>query len=274
MKKKSNKRVKKLKKTKKQKMIVMVGCSRKHKHNKSCKRKQNRRHHKSCPKCGPNCRCGSICRCSHSYSGNCKMVKKGGSGCGSCGCPIGGVTYEQMNKFGGANPGSYPNILDKSVIIEPPSQNGSSMILGTSQNGGNFFNPIGAMPGAFTGSAWEANKLPGADGISSNRNFLQSYAENITNDPALKMSMNDSGYNTMNSKVGGYRYNKKHSASSPSLSKKGGGFVPQDLVNLGRDFTHNFQSAYNSLNGFPVPVDPAPYKDQLSGTLNNNSFML
>ena len=57
-------------------------------------------------------------------------------------------------------------------------------------------------------------------------------------------------------------------------SKRGGGLIPQDLVNLGRDFTHNFKSAYNALNGYPSPVDPAPYKGQLTGALNNNRFML
>ena len=71
----------------------------------------------------------------------------------------------------------------------------------------------------------------------------------------------------MNSKVGGYRYNKKHNASSASLSKsnkRGGGLIPQDLVNLGRDFGYNFKTAYNAINGYAPPVDPSPYKGQLS----------
>jgi hypothetical protein len=38
----------------------------------------------------------------------------------------------------------------------------------------------------------------------------------------------------------------------------------QDLVNLGRDFTYNFKSAYNALNGYSAPVNPAPYRDQLT----------
>lgn len=280
--------------TRKQKVINMIGCSRKHKHNKSCKNKKVL----GCPNCGPNCHCGPKCNCPHPCPGNCYLNRrmknqKGGSGCGACGCPIGGLSYKAMNQFGGSNPGSYPNVLEKPVIIEPPRQDGSSMILGTGQNGGscntcsqipvvpqsggNFFKQIGAMPGPFAGSAWEANNLPGDDGISSNRNYLKSYAGSIKNDPALRMSMNASGYNTMNSKVGGYRYNKKHNASSASLSKsnkRGGGLIPQDLVNLGRDFTHNFKSAYNALNGFPAPIDPAPYKGQLTGALNNNRFML
>ena len=282
-------------KTRKQKIINMIGCSKKHKHSKSCKNKKVLGN--SCPNCGVNCHCGPNCNCPHPCPGTCylnRRMKKqkggsgSGSGCGACGCPKGGLSYQDMNKFGG----SYPDIFNKSVIIEPPRQRGSSMILGIGQNGGscnvcsqvpvvsqsggNFFKQIGAMPGPFTGSAWEPNKLPGDDGISGNRNFLKSYAGSITNDPALKMSMNAAGYNTMNSKVGGYRYNRKNNSSSHSLSKskKGGGLIPQDLVNLGRDFTHNFKSAYNALNGFPAPVDPAPYKDQLTGVLNNNRFMV
>ena len=108
--------------------------------------------------------------------------------------------------------------------------------------------------------------------ISSNRNFLKSYAGGINDDPTRQMTMNAAGYNTLNSKVGGYRYKKRN--SSLSQSKRGGGLIPQDLVNLGRDFTHNFKSAYNALNGYPSPVDPAPYKGQLTGALNNNRFML
>jgi hypothetical protein len=46
--------------------------------------------------------------------------------------------------------------------------------------------------------------------------------------------------------------------------KRGGGFIPQDLVNFGRTFTYGLGSAYNAINGYPQPVNPLPYKDQLS----------
>ena len=46
--------------------------------------------------------------------------------------------------------------------------------------------------------------------------------------------------------------------------KKGGGFLPQDLVNMGRSVAYGFGSAYNALNGYPSPVDPLPYKDQFA----------
>jgi hypothetical protein len=47
-----------------------------------------------------------------------------------------------------------------------------------------------------------------------------------------------------------------------SRKNKGGGLLPQDLVNMGRSVSYGFGSAYNSLQGYPAPVDPLPYKDQ------------
>ena len=92
------------------------------------------------------------------------------------------------------------------------------------------------------------------------------------------MSMNNAGYKNM---VGGYTYNKSKSHKTNSVESsmnkslmnktsmyKGGGLIPQDLVNLGRDFEFNLKSAYNSLNGYKAPVDPLPYKGQLTGTKN------
>ena len=81
------------------------------------------------------------------------------------------------------------------------------------------------------------------------------------------MSLNGAGYNTMNSKVGGRIKGKRGRKSYKKKSIKGGGLIPQDLVNLGSNFSFNLKSAYNSLNGYKAPIDPLPYKDQL--TQNN-----
>lgn len=55
------------------------------------------------------------------------------------------------------------------------------------------------------------------------------------------------------------------------MKKRGGGFsiLPQDLVNLGRNFSFGVGSTYNALLGFPAPVNPLPYKDQMI----NSKFM-
>jgi len=273
----------------------MIGCSKKNK--KSCKNKVfSTLGNKQCQNCGPNCHCGPNCNCPHPCPGNCylnrrshKVMKKhrGGGGCGACGCPYSPLSWKQMNQFGG-NMGAYPEILKESVIIDPVNKSQFGPVPGIAQNGGSscgqcgqvpvnpqsggsFFKQVGPMPGPFVGSPWGPDKLPGQNGIGGDRNYLKSYADVITNDPAQQMSMNDAGYKTMNSMVGGYTYSKKPTSSS--ASKKGGGLVPQDLVNLGRDFSFNFKSAYNALNGYKAPVNPAPYKDQLTGALNTDKFM-
>ncbi len=119
-------------------------------------------------------------------------------------------------------------------------------------NGGSNTN-LNPVPGPFVGKPWSPNvsNWPGVDGIGSNRNYLSPY--DTTKDPSYQMGMNDSGYLTKSSIVGGKRQRMK-----------GGGLLPQDLVNLGRDFTFNFKSAYNALNGYNAPTNPAPYKDQLT----------
>jgi hypothetical protein len=285
MPKKTNKRRNKGKKTRKQKVINMIGCFKKGK--KSCSNKKPL----GCPNCGPNCHCGPNCKCPHPCPGNCylnrRMKKqKGGQGCGSCGCPLSPMSWNQMNKFGGNGVASYPEVL-KQQVINDPLQNGYQPILGIGQSGGtcgacnqvipnlsgggNFFKPIGPMPGPEVGGAWGPNlKWPTMNGIGSDRNYLANYSGVISNDPTRQISMNDAGYLTKNSMVGGYRYSPKTSSSSPK-SKKGGGLVPQDLINLGRDFSYNFKTAYNALNGYKAPVNPAPYKDQLTGALTKGS---
>jgi hypothetical protein len=47
-------------------------------------------------------------------------------------------------------------------------------------------------------------------------------------------------------------------------SMQSGGFFPQDLVNLGRSFAYNFDSAYNTLNGYSPSFRPLPTQDQLT----------
>jgi hypothetical protein len=237
-------------KTRKQKVYVMRGCSK----SKSCKNKRQTAS-LGCPKCGPNCHCGPNCKCSHNCSGNCYLNRqnhKGGSnsGCGSCGCPI--APYK-MNQYGG-----------------------SCGACGL-QSGGNFFKAGSNMPGPIVGQSWGAstNELPGMDGVSNNRNYLSPSSNVIDNDPQLKMTMNASGYTgykMLNSIVGGKkRKQPKSKRRNKSMNKlmKAGGLIPQDLVNLGNDFSFNLKSAYNAINGYKAPIDPLPYKDQLSHSMNN-----
>ena len=316
--KRSNKRSNKKQKTRKQKLYVMRGCS---KNTNSGKNKKlfSSLDNKVCAKCGPNCHCGANCKCGSNCSGNCYLNRKlkGGSGCGSCGCPI--APYKM-------NGGFHHNITPSRAPLNyggilGTGQNGGAMQNGgtcpvcqpiqVQSAGGNFFKPVGPMPGPVVGSNWGASisKWPGVNDIGGDRNYLKSYNANnniIGKDPQLQLSMNDAGYNSLYSKVGGYRYGSKTSSSSspssslsssPSSSSsssssslsstltdsgykskskflRGGGLVPQDLVNLGSNFTFNLKSAYNALNGYNAPVDPLPYKGQLTNLYNNGRVVV
>lgn len=68
-----------------------------------------------------------------------------------------------------------------------------------------------------------------------------------------------------------YLANNLYDKGDPQTMMKlysGGGIIPQDITNLGRDFMFNIKTAYNSVNGIPAPVNPAPYKDQLTDIAN------
>jgi hypothetical protein len=172
---------------------------------------------------------------------------KGGSGCGPDGCPIAPLSWQQMNKIVHQAGG------ECSVI-------GCGPIVGTGQNGGTNMD----IPGPIVGSAWgpNTNEWPGVDGINGNRNYLANYSNVIQNDPTIQISTNDANFKPV--LKGGNRKNLKNKRKTSKLRiKRGGGLLPQDLVNLGREVGFNFKSAYNALNGYKAPVNPLPYKDQL-----------
>jgi len=234
------------KRSKKQRVYKMIGC--------------NKKSNNHCHNCGPNCHCVN-CACPKGCPGNCylgrRLTKKrnqgksqrhnGGSGCGPTGCPIAPLSWAQMQKFGGSYDSNYTNVLN------------GDQILGIGQNGGSFYKPAGPIPGPFVGQSWTANSWPGQNGVSNDNNYLANYKDVVANDPSYHQSMNDSGYNTMNSKIGGYTYREKEKKGRTSNSVKGGGLIPEDLVNLGRGLAYNANSAYNMLNGYKAPVNPLPY---------------
>jgi hypothetical protein len=122
-------------------------------------------------------------------------------------------------------------------------------------NGGSFYKPASPIPGPFVGQAWSPSvaNWPGVNGIGGDSNYL---VNNLyKTDPQTMM------------KLGGKRMNKR-------MNKKGGGLIPQDLVNLGRDASFNFKSAYNAINGYAAPINSLPYKDQLSGSMSANRIII
>ena len=123
------------------------------------------------------------------------------------------------------------------------------------QVGGNFYKPPLPIPGPFVGQSWNypVNSWPGVNGVGGDRNYLP-YNKYLT-DPQTAMKLN-----------GG---KKNRNKTKTKQRTKKGGLLPQDLVNLGRDIGYNMGSAYNALNGYPAPVNPLPYKDQLTNPIRS-----
>ena len=117
-------------------------------------------------------------------------------------------------------------------------------------------NPI---PGPIVGNVWgsQPSELPGANGVGGDRNLLP-YNTYQPVDISRQMVL-EGGMRSRRSKRS--KRSKKNKNKKTAL--RGGGIMPQDLLNLGRDFAFNMESAYNSIRGMPAPVNPLPYKDQL-----------
>ena len=122
-------------------------------------------------------------------------------------------------------------------------------------------------PNGLVGNSWTPSiqGWPGVDGISGDRNYL-SY--NTYSPIDISRQMINTGANPPFS-VGG-----KGKKGNKNMKQRGGvmsNLLSQDLINLGRQFQHGFGSAYNALAGYPAPVSPMPWKDQLQ---NSSSFRI
>lgn len=179
--------------------------------------------------------CSKTCRLSKTASKSRSRMLKGGQGCGAYGCPIAPYSWKQMQQGGSC---------------------GSCGVIPIGQNGGSFYKPAAPIPGPFVGQPWTPSiaNWPGVNGIGGDSNYL---ANNLYKGPDPQTMM----------KLGGSKKGRKKSL-------RGGGLIPQDLVNLGRDVSFNFKSAYNALNGYPAPVNSLPYKDHLSGSISANRIII
>ena len=180
--------------------------------------------------------------------------QRGGYGCGAYGCPLAPFSWKQMQQRGGEK---YTGVMNGGPILGT-AQNGGTCGACSSplMTGGSFYKPAAPMPGPFIGQAWSpsVSGWPGVDGVSNNRNYLENNLYNA-GDPQTMM------------KLGG-------SKKCKGKKIRGGGLIPQDMVNLGRDVSFNFKSAYNALNGYSAPVSPLPYKDQLSSSMSANRIIM
>lgn len=170
--------------------------------------------------------------CSKCHSKSCKHMRSKhmggqGQGCGSTGCPLAPYSWNQMNMKGGQ--------------CASCMKGGKSMKCGKNMKGGNFYKPAAPVPAPLVGEPWTPSikGWPGVDGVDSGRNYLSNNLYN-QGDPQTMM------------KLGG------------SKRVKGGGILPQNLVNLGRGIEFNLKSVSNTLNGYEAPTSPLPYQDQFS----------
>jgi hypothetical protein len=165
-----------------------------------------------------------------------KGCSKRGKRGGSCGCG---------SPFGGKGPAM-------------KGGDGCAMCM----KGGSTLSPYPPQP-ALIGAPWKGDigNWPGVAGIDGVTNH---YAMNkyVPYDPVAGVMQERAGSLFLGEYTGGGK--KKAKRMGKMSKKRGGGLIPQDLVNFGRTFTYGLGSAYNSINGYQQPVNPLPYKDQLT----------
>lgn len=115
------------------------------------------------------------------------------------------------------------------------------------QSGGGFEMTY---PNGLIGKSWGPNisEWPGVDGVDGGRNHL-GYNTYTPNDVSREMKYENASGGGKNKKTRKHRKGQK------------GGFIGQDLLNLGKFGTGSF---YNAIKGYPQPVSPMPWKDQLT----------
>lgn len=114
-------------------------------------------------------------------------------------------------------------------------------------------------PDGLVGSPWQPNvsSWPGVNGIPGDGNY---YTVNTYNNDISRQMVN----------VGANRPFLK----GGRRKQKGGAFIGQDLINLGRQFQFGLGSAYNALAGHSSPVNPMPWKDQIPTKMSLNPGMV
>jgi len=187
--------------------------------------------------------------CSRSKCFFCGKKSQKGGGCGCGAVPLGGGFPQK----GGCSCGAV-------AFGGGSSQKGGSCGCGAAPLMGGM--KMGGSDPAVVGPAWTGavSTWPGVSGVDGQTNnfALNSYPAPVDVQTQSTSERGGSIFPLDNVKYlakGGGR--RKH-------IKKGGGLLPQDLVNMGRSISYGFGSAYNALNGYPAPVNPLPFKDQFT----------
>ena len=190
------------------------------------------------------------------------------------------LSHKNMNKIrGGSCPGCGNHILGV-------GQNGGCG--SCSMTGGSFYKTdLQNVPAPFVGEPWggRVSQWPGVNGFDSGRNY---FSNNLYDkgDPQTVMKLYDGGSKSRRRRHKGAKCNcigvcsnnckckgkcsSKCSCGCHKKVLKGGAGLP-DFTNLGRDLSYNFESMYNSLNGYDAPVNPKPY---IQPALNSSNFRM
>jgi hypothetical protein len=133
-------------------------------------------------------------------------------------------------------------------------------------------------PDGLLGKAWtpSVSGWPGVDGISMNRNHL-GYNTYAPNDVSRQMVDVGPAAPYLNGVVdapaakpylGGGKRRKSRKSRKSRKNKRGGGtmtnLLGQDFLNVGRQLQFGLGSSYNAIRGFASPVNPLPWKDQMT----------
>ena len=127
--------------------------------------------------------------------------------------------------------------------------------------------PSNDYPNGLLGKSWTPNPAgwPGVGNVAMNRNHL---GYNTYSPVDISRQMVDVFPNPF--KLIGGRKNKKLNKNNKTKKQntkkiKGGAMsnlLGQDLINLGRQVQYGIGSAYNTVLGYPSPVNPMPWKGQ------------
>jgi len=117
------------------------------------------------------------------------------------------------------------------------------------------------LPPALVGAPWTPNisNWPGVAGQDGVTNYYPMNQYHV--DPQTQVMQERAGPLFTGTYTGGRT--RKHRTKKV----RGGGLIPQDLLNIGRTFTYGLGSAYNAVNGYTQPVSPLPYMDQLRSSV-------
>jgi hypothetical protein len=185
-------------------------------------------------------------------------------GCGTCGMTGGSCAScdRPLMSGGGCGPLCVPGFMVGGARHRLGCKCSSCKIKGGKlMKGGNPGIPY---PDGLVGSPWTPSitTWPGVNGIQGDSNYLA--LNKYHNDPQTAMIY--TGANPPFS-VGGSK-GRTRKQRGGTLSN----FLTQDLLNLGRQFQFGLGSAYNALTGYSSPVNPMPWKEQLSNTPSLNTM--